>query len=122
MVPSGKTRSRCPIMPMMLPDFERDQPDQIGVSVVTRCVHTYEAMCAVDLSARAHLEALRCAAELSWFADWRLARPRAITSCLTRRGMSYPAQRVEFFRTRTDVSIMLPGVRERVECARRVST
>lgn len=92
----------------MVPDFERDQPDQSGGPGRARSVRTYGATCDVVLSARPYFEALRCAAKLSWRAVRRLAEASGDDDLARPTWDVIPGELVEFFRTRTDVSIMLP--------------
>ncbi len=72
------------------------------------CAH-YGAMCDVVLSAGEYFEALRCGAELSWVAVRRRAEASGDHDLPDSTRDVIPGELVEFFRTRTDVSMMHPG-------------
>jgi hypothetical protein len=73
-------------------------------------VRAYKARSDADLSAQPYYEALRCAGELGFVAQWRLAELTGRAHDLPQPTWQLiPDEMCEFFRARTGVAIELPS-------------
>lgn len=105
----GATALAFCLIPVPLPGPLRSALELRGKSLYDRYLREYRGHSDADLDARPYYEALRCATELSLVADWRIAETANDAHDLPRPSWdAIPGSLVEFFRSRTGVTITLP--------------
>jgi hypothetical protein len=78
--------------------------------IAARYLRAYQRESSIDLANQGYYEALRCAVELSWVANYRIAQATLHTHDVPRPIWDAIADyMVDYFRARTGVTLQLPA-------------
>jgi aminoglycoside phosphotransferase (APT) family kinase protein len=104
----GATALAFCIVPVPMPRRARTLVQRRGRALYDRFLQAYRERSDADLTDLGYYEALRCAGELAFVADWRLARTRGETDLPRPSWDVVPGELAAFFRARAGAAIVLP--------------